>query len=264
MPSLATLPLPYTRLIRMPDDQHPETLMSRRAALEAILLVALVCLSQGEGRLCAAECCGWLLPPQACAHDTTAEREAYIPQPGDIILYAHESLRSFFLYSLARTGKPYHAGVVVRLPDGRPAILEAGPYDLISVYLMDALPRLRTHEGTIWVRRRRVPLTPEQSARLTAFALEQTGKRFALFRVILEATPLRVHGPLRRRLFGSSRIDRQHWFCSELVIASLAVAGVLDPHAIKPNTVYPRDLFYDRPFNLKPCWEEPRPWTCEP
>ncbi|HEY7159351.1 MAG TPA: hypothetical protein VH575_35730 [Gemmataceae bacterium] len=238
--------------------------MSRRAVLEAILLIALVCLSKGAGPLCAAECCGWLLPPEDCPQEAVAEREAYVPRPGDIVLYAHDSLRSRFLYTLAHTGKPYHAGIVVNLPDGRPAILEAGPYDLITVYLMDALPRFRTHEGTIWVRRRRVPLTAEQSARLTAFALEQTGKRFALFRVVLEATPLRVHGPLRRRLLGSSRIDRQRWFCSELVIAALAVVGVVDPHTIKPNTVYPRDLFYDRPFDLKPCWEVPRRWTCEP
>ena len=238
--------------------------MPRCAPLAAILLIALVCPSKGVGQLCAAEPCGWLCSLNAGPPEVTDDREAYVPQPGDIVLYSHSSLRTRFLYLLAHTGKPYHAGVVVNLPDGRPAVLEAGPYDYLHVYLMDALPRMRTHQGLIWVRRRRVPLTAEQSTRLTAFALEQTGKRFAFFRVILEATPFHAHGVLHSRLFGSARINRHCWFCSELVIAALAAAGVLDPHEINPNTVYPRDLFYDHPFDLKPCWEAPRCWTCEP
>ena len=47
---------------------------------------------------------------------------------------------------------------------------------------LDALPHLYSYEGEgrVWVRRRAVPLTPEQSARLTAFALATDGKRFAL------------------------------------------------------------------------------------
>ena len=87
------------------------------------------------------------------------------------------------------------------------------------------------------------PLTAEQSARLTAFALEQTGKRFAVFRLVLEVTPLRAHGTLHGHVFGSPRIDRPSWFCSELVVAAMSVAGLIDPHVLKPNTVYPRDLF---------------------
>ncbi len=114
------------------------------------------------------------------------------------------------------------------------------------------------------MRRLRVPLSAEQSARLTAFALEQTGKRFAWLRLILEVTPFRAHGLLHSRLFGSACIDRHRWFCSELVVAALAVAGIVDPNVMKPNAIYPRDLFRDWPFDLKPCWEEPRRWACEP
>jgi len=239
--------------------------MPRRSPLLAVLLIALTCLSRGPARLYAAENSGWLLPPGACTEDRTICREPYLSQPGDIVFYSHDNLRQRCLYALAHTGKPYHVGIVVNLSDGRPAILEAGPYDYVNVYLMDLLPRMRTHEGSVWVRRRRTPLTPEQSARLTDFALHQTGKRFALFRIILEITPVRAHGDSpHRRLFGSSCVDRRGWFCSELVIAALAVAGVVDPQVMKPNTIFPRDLFYDRPFDLKPCWEEPRPWTCNP
>ena len=129
---------------------------------------------------------------------------------------------------------------------------------------MDLLPRLRTHDGPIWVRRLRTPLSPEQSNRLTAFALAQTCKRFAVFRVALEVTPLHAHGWLHSRLFGSSCVNRHYWFCSELAIAAMSVAGVIDPKVVKPNTIYPRDMFYDRPYDLKPYWEEPRRWTCDP
>jgi len=236
--------------------------MERGALAAAILLIVLTCCGNGPTSRCdAAEPCGWLL---VCPHDPASPREPYLPQPGDVVFYAHDSLRSRVFYTLARTGKPYHSGIVVNLPDGRPAILEAGPYDYLHVYLMDALPRMRTHPGTVWIRRLRVPLSSEQSARLTSFALEQTGKRFALFRLVLEVTPLRAHGTLHARLFGSAQIDRPSWFCSELVVAAMAVAGLVDPHVIKPNTIYPRDLFRDCPFDLKPCWEEPRRWICEP
>ena len=205
-----------------------------------------------------------LLPPEVQPEEATAPREAYCTQPGDLVFYANDTLRARFLYTLAHTGRPYHAGLVVNLPDGRPAILESGPYDYTHVYLMDALPRLRTHSGAVWIRRVRTPLSPEESAGLTAFALEQTGKRFALFRIMLEATPFRAHGCVHSQIFGSSRIDRDSWFCSELVVASLAAIGRVDPKVMKPNTIYPRDLFRDCPFDLKPCWEEPRRWVYEP
>ena len=238
--------------------------MPRRTLLVAILSVVLVCVSNGPGHCRTVDGCGWLAPPDSCPCTPPAPGETYQPQAGDIVLFSHDHLRSWFVYALARTGKPYHAGIVVNLPDGRPAILEAGPYDYVHVYLMDLLPRLQTHEGCIWVRRLRVPLSRCESARLTSFALAQTGKRFALFRVILQATPFRAHGSVHSRVFGSARIDRHSWFCSELVIAALAVAGRIDPHCIKPNTVYPRDLYRDQPFDLKPCWDVPRRWTCEP
>lgn len=235
--------------------------MGRGSLSAAILLIVGISGGEGSPGCHAAEACGWLLP---CSEACGGPHEPYQPQPGDIVFYAHDSLRSCVFYALAHTGKPYHVGVVVNLPDGRPAILESGPYDYVHVFLMDALPRMRSHPGPVWVRRLRVPLTPEESARLSSFALAQTGKRFALFRILLEVTPFRAHGCLHSQLFGSSRIDRPSWFCSELAIAALSVAGRIDPHVIKPNTVYPRDLFRDCPYDLKPCWEQPRRWVCDP
>src|SRR5262249_20639349 len=121
--------------------------------------------------------------------------------------------------------------------------------------------RLRTHGGTVWVRRLRKPLSAEQSRRLTDFAVEQTAKHYALRRVLLEATPFKAHGPVRSHLFGSARLDRRGWFCSELTVAAGAVVGLFDPQVMKPNTVYPRDLFTDHPHDISQRWEEPAPWT---
>jgi hypothetical protein len=198
---------------------------------------------------------------------TGAERfcqEVYEPHEGDLLFFTDRSPFWRLAYLLAYSGPPYHVGIVVRLPDGRLATLEAGPYDSRFVYLIDLLPRLRTHNGIVWVRRLREPLTPEQSARLTDFACEQAGKRFALLRIALAVTPLRSHGPVRSRLFGSACIDRRKWFCSELVLAAAATIGLIDPHVIPPNTVYPRDMFRDQPHNLSDRWEKPLLWTCGP
>jgi hypothetical protein len=209
---------------------------------------------------------GWLLksPCTSPEVEIPSTRILYQPQPGDIVLFARESKCQRCVYALAHTGRPFHASMVVALPDGRPSILEAGSFDFSHIYLADLAPRLHAHTGRVWVRRLRKPLTPEQSAQLTAFAVEQTDKRFALGRLCLEATPFGAHGPVSGCLFGSARIDRNSWFCSELVVAAAATVGLIDPQVMKPNTVFPRDLFYNNPFDLSPCWEEPRKWFWDP
>jgi hypothetical protein len=207
----------------------------------------------------------FLCPPAPLGRDLpTGLREKYVPHEGDLFFFSDHSVFWRWVYMLAWTGPPFHVGIVARLPDGRPALLEAGPFDSSKVYLFDMFPRLKVHDGEIWVRRLRCPLTADQSASLTQFALEQAGKPFALGRVMLEGTPIRNHGFPNAQLFGRPWIDRQRWFCSELTIAAAAHVGVIDPNVIRPNTVYPRDLFLDAPHDLSPWWEEPRRWTSEP
>jgi hypothetical protein len=55
---------------------------------------------------------------------------------------------------------------MVRKPDGWLAILEAGANNTIYVRVLDMLPHLREYEaeGRVWIRKRKVPLTEEQSA----------------------------------------------------------------------------------------------------
>ncbi len=74
---------------------------------------------------------------------------------------------------LGGTKPPFHVGIVVKRPVGSPAVLEAGPDDQTWVWVLDLAPRMRDFEGILQVRRCKVALTPEQSRRLTAFALAQ-------------------------------------------------------------------------------------------
>src|SRR5262249_2359710 len=87
-------------------------------------------------------------------------------------------------------------------------------------------------------RQRRVPLTPEQSARLTAWALAQNGKRFAVVRVGAQLTPLRSRGPLRTSFAGGPHGERRTYFCSELVGESCVAAGLGDPAGARAGPLH--------------------------
>jgi hypothetical protein len=187
--------------------------------------------------------------------------QPYVPCEGDLVFFWSHSVFWRSMFILAHSGPPYHVGLVVLLPDGRPALLEAGlDSKTRQVYLNDILPRLREYHGEVWIRRRCRPLTPEQSAGLTAFATGQEGKDFALWRMALQATPLRPRGPLRSRLFGKVHGERDSYFCSELVCEAGIAAGLLNPEVVRPNVTFPRDLFDDETLDLSPGWLKPVRW----
>src|SRR4051794_16737812 len=123
----------------------------------------------------------------------------YLPQPGDIMLATDPNKFWAFTHNWALAFEPHNSAIVFRRPDGTMAILEAGPNDCIWVKTLDMLPHLKEYEdkGPVWIRKRNVPLTPEQCERLTAFAMAQEGKRFALLRLAAQVTLLRSRGPLR-------------------------------------------------------------------
>ena len=200
--------------------------------------------------------------------------EAYLPQPGDLLLATDNNLFWTIAHNLAGTGHPHHTGVVFARPDGTLAILEAGPHDTLWVRTLDLLPHLRSYErvGPVWIRRRHVPLTCAQSEALTAFALAQDGKRFALIRLGGQLTPLRSRGPLRTWFMGKPKGDRAGYFCSELAMEACVAAGLLDPATSRPAATYPRDIFFDwspnpylkRHLNLAPWWDPPARWSSTP
>jgi hypothetical protein len=151
-------------------------------------------------------------------------------------------------------------------------ILEAGPFNSLRVAIGDLQLTLEEHDRRgqrVWIRRRRLPLSEEQSAKLTAWAAAQNGKRFAAGRMLLQLTPFRTRGPLRTYVLGGPHGERHSYFCSELVMESCVHVGLLPACTTRPTATYPRDLFFDDSANLflkthfclAPDWYPPAQWT---
>lgn len=205
-------------------------------------------------------------------HVLRAPTRAYAPQPGDIVLSADGSIFWLAMHNLAGTSHPTHSMIVFQMPDGQMAILEGGPHDTLKCRVLDALPHMLSYEkeGRVWVRRRACPLTAEQSARLTEFALAVDGRDFSLRRLALQLTPFRTRGPVRTAFLGTPNgLERDAYYCSELVCEACVYAGIMDPRTTRPGATYPRDLFMDRSPNpylnrhlrLAPAWDPPARWT---
>jgi hypothetical protein len=235
-----------------------------------LLSLGIACVVGNDPAACAGS---FLYQPAYCTDDVwLAPARAYMPQPGDIYLASDRSRFNRATHWLVGAADVHHSGIVFARPDGCMALLEAGPYNLGPVETLDALGHFRYHEERgekVWVRQRRVPLTPEQSAALTAWALAQDGKRFAHLRLGAQLTPFRCRGPLRTYFVGGPHGERSSYFCSELVTESCVAAGLLDPACARPAATYPRDLFMDRSknlflnrhFDLSPCWFPPARWA---
>jgi hypothetical protein len=221
-------------------------------------------------------CPSYLCQPAYCLDDILrGPCESYLPQPGDIVLCTDNKCFWQITFNLALTGHPHHSAIVVALPNGRLGVLEAGPHDTFHIEINDWLSHLRGYEeeGPVWVRRRRTPLSAEQSARLTEFALTEVGKRFALIRLGVQLTPFRSRGPLRTYFMGGPHgPNRCSYFCSELVLEACVAAGLVNPAVVRPAATYPRDIFFDdscnlylhQTFDLSPCWCPPARWTSAP
>ncbi|HZT82589.1 MAG TPA: hypothetical protein VFA26_20335 [Gemmataceae bacterium] len=203
--------------------------------------------------------------------DLRPPAEPYVPQPGDIFLATDRARWARAGHWFAGGAGVHHSGIVFLRSDGRPALIEAGPFNSITVEVMDPIEHMREHVRAgdkVWVRRRRVPLTPEQCARLTAFAERQEGKPFAVLRLLGQVTPLRSRGPIRTWFVGKPHGERDRWFCSELVTESCVAAGLMDATAARPAATYPRDLFFGRSLNwylnTHLClddWDPPARWA---
>jgi hypothetical protein len=186
----------------------------------------------------------------------------YIPQPGDLIFFDDRSKTWEFCYKMVGSGPPFHSGLVIALPDGTPAVLESGPDDTMWVRILALPSRLQGFGGDVWVRQVKQPLTPEHNALLTDWALRQDHKRYAFWRLLLQATPFRCRNELQCSLFGATRIERGRWLCSELVVAGGTVAGLFDPKIHFANAIYPRDIIFDN--NLSDKFHEARYFSATP
>jgi hypothetical protein len=196
----------------------------------------------------------------------------YDPQPGDIFLATDQALWAQCGHWLAGGCGVHYSGILFRRSDGRMGLIEAGPFNSVTVEVMDPGEHMREHVRAgdrVWVRRRAVPLTPEECRALTAFVEAQEGKPFATLRLVGQLSPFRSRGPLRTCFVGKPHGLRDKYFCSELVTESCVAAGLLDPATARPAATYPRDLFLEHSFNLyldwhlklAPCWDPPARWV---
>ena len=188
----------------------------------------------------------------------------YVPQPGDMVFFDDHNKKWELCYKFVGSGPPFHSGLVIALADGTPAIIESGPDDTMWVRILALPSRLQGFEGDIWIRQVRQPLTPEQNAHLTEWALHQDHKHYALGRLLLQATPFRCRSDWQCKLFGATKVDRNRWLCSELVVAGDMVAGLLDPAVHFANAIYPRDIVFDNKYDLSANFCEARYWSASP
>jgi hypothetical protein len=197
--------------------------------------------------------------------------ESYTPQAGDIFLATDQQLWARAGHWLAGGAGVHHSGIIFTRSNGRPGLLEAGPFNKLNVEVLDPCTHIRNHVAAgdcVWIRCRRVPLTQEQCERLTAFAEAQEGKPFASWRMLLQVTPFRCRGPIRTWFLGKPHGTRDRYFCSELVMECCCAAGLHDPATARPICTYPRELFLGTSSNwylnqhldLQEGWYPPARW----
>jgi hypothetical protein len=198
----------------------------------------------------------------------------YQPQPGDLMFSSDHRFASLMGHYLSRSGPPNHSMIVFRRSDGRLAVLESGAYGNLRLGVdaaeVDEHLRIYAGMGSIWVRCRRAPLTPEQSAALTEFAEAELGKPFARLRVYAQLTPIRSRGMLRTAVLGRPNADKTKYFCSELVMNAMVAACMVPAPTARPSATFPRDMFFGRSFNrfvnrgvetINGDWEPPAHWV---
>jgi hypothetical protein len=235
------------------------------------LVLSTTTLAAGDGP---DKACSYLYQPAFCMdYELRSPAVPYVPQAGDIFVCTGREMWAKLGHWAAGTGAPQHSGIIFVRPDGSPALLEGGPNNTLHCRALDIIEQLQgyaEHER-VWIRRRCVPLTCEQSAALTAFALAADGKRFALWRMFAQVTHLRSRSDWWTEYVGRPHGDRVSYFCSELVTEACVAAGLLDHDTTRPAAMYPRDLFFGRSTNGfidkhldMSAWAPPARWTLCP
>jgi hypothetical protein len=213
-----------------------------------LLPLALACLAAGVAAADGPPGGSYLYQPAYCLDDVRlGPAVSYDPQPGDIFLATDQEWWAKAGHWLAGAKGLHHSGIMFRRSDGRMALIEAGPFNSVKIETMDPVAHMAEHlcaGDRVYVRRRCVPLTPEQSCRLTSFAERQDGKPFATLRLLRQITPLRTRGQVRTYFVGRPSGDQDRYFCAELVMESCVAAGLLDAETTRPSATYPRDIFF--------------------
>lgn len=243
------------------------------ATLASVVMCGLLA---GGGDKASSYEAGYLCQPAYAIDDVVrGPVTRYVPQAGDIYMSTDRSWIINAGHRVALSGQPNHSGIVIIRPDGKPAILEGGPFNSLRVEIVDLHYDFVKHEERtekVWIRQRKTPLTKDQCEAMTAWALRQDGKRFAARRMLRQMTPFRTRGPLRTYYMGGPNGERSCYFCAELVMETCVHLGLLDPETTRPSATYPEDLFFDksanlflnRHFTLAEGWHPPSRWVDQP
>jgi hypothetical protein len=188
----------------------------------------------------------------------------YEPQAGDLVFFNDYKPHWIFLYKMVGSDGPYHAALVFRQPNGEFATVEAGPNDTLHCRILPLTKRLQEFPGTLHIRRVKTPIGKEREDSLANWAQAQDGKRYALGRLLLQATPVRCRGPLRKDVFGATYTDRSSYMCAELAVAGGTVVGLFDAAKQPANAIYPRDIIYDDKYDISAHYHNVQMWSAYP
>jgi hypothetical protein len=187
----------------------------------------------------------------------------YTPREGDILLFDDMSPFWTKLYKIAGTAPPFHAGIVFKKTDGTFAVLESGPDDTLHVFLLDIEPRLYDFKGSIQVRQAKRALTKDESETLTNFAYAQEGKRYAMWRLLLQGTYVRHRGGIKEKYLATTHDDRTRWLCAEIVVSAGTIVNLLDRDKVKATVTYPLDMVDDVRIDLSATYEPTVYWSSQ-
>lgn len=193
---------------------------------------------------------GYLYQPAVDLHTVPRPPAVrYEPRAGDVLLLSDPDPLFNVLYVVARSGKPGHSALVVTMPDGRPGMLEAGFSFTPFARLTPLEYGLNLYAGHVWVRRREIPLTPEEDRRLTEFAVMADGGKYNLKKFANQLTLFRSRAPIVTRFAGKPVGPGHEYTCVQIVMEALVYAGLIDAKTARPSATYAQDLFYDRSRN---------------
>lgn len=187
----------------------------------------------------------------------------YHPREGDLVFTSTNAPGFRLMFALARSGHPHHVGIVARDRHGELCVYESGGEDNAGEYhyvikanpIAARLPSFiqRQPHRRIWVRRRTMPLTPEQTLCLRQFLQAREGLRFTHWlRMGLVGLPFRPAPP--------TRLDQERWFCAELATQAILLCDLCPPFCLCPQKTTPRDLFRDE-LNLGWGWHPAETWS---
>ncbi len=198
----------------------------------------------------------------------------YVPKEGDLVFFNSGGPIKQALWAITLSGGGYvlptHVGIIVKDANGVASLLQAMDPDPMGTVARregvepgrvcmtsNVVSYLSHYPGKVWVRPYRRNLCPNHSAALTAWAIRQVGKPYAVEKLAHPTLGLPVQ---TMHFFGPAHTDASSWHCSGLVSAALVMMAHYGRWDLRPASTDPEDLFSDVILDLSPAWKPPVRW----